>query len=65
MRWRARNHVAQRRDRHQPVAAQQIIVRVRNGVLVSVTQPVNPQLSTGMKVYIEGAGIQARVVPQY
>lgn len=49
----------------QPVAAQQIIVRVRNGVLVSVTQPVNPQLSTGMKVYIEGAGLQARVVPQY
>lgn len=49
----------------QAVDAQQIIVRVKSGVLVSVTQPINPQLNTGMKVYIEGNGTQARVVPQY
>ena len=48
----------------QPVAAQQIIVRVTSGVLVSVTQPINPNLSKGMKVYIEGSGNDARVVPQ-
>lgn len=49
----------------QPKQAQQIIVRVTSGVLVSVTQPVDPQLRTGMKVYIEGCGTDARVVPQY
>jgi len=48
----------------QPVQAQQIIVRVTSGVLVSITQPVNSQLTTGMKVYIEGSGNEARVVPQ-
>jgi outer membrane lipoprotein SlyB len=48
----------------QPLAGQQIIVRMNNGVLVSVTQVVNPNLMTGMKVYIEGAGTEARVVPQ-
>jgi outer membrane lipoprotein SlyB len=48
----------------QPVEAQQIIVRVRSGVLVSVTQPINPNLSRGMNVYIQGSGNQARVVPQ-
>jgi outer membrane lipoprotein SlyB len=37
---------------------------VRSGVLVSVTQPINPALSKGMNVYIEGAGNDARVVPQ-
>jgi outer membrane lipoprotein SlyB len=49
----------------QPVQAQQIIVRTTSGVLTSITQPINPQLSTGMKVYIEGSGNDARVVPQY
>ncbi|KQB55212.1 hypothetical protein AQS70_19290 [Pseudomonas endophytica] len=48
----------------QPREAQQIIVRMRSGVLVSVTQPVNPALAPGMNVYIEGAGSDARVVPQ-
>ncbi|MDA8486367.1 glycine zipper 2TM domain-containing protein [Pseudomonas resinovorans] len=48
----------------QPKEAQQIIVRMKNGVLVSVTQPVNPSLSKGMAVYIEGSGGEARVVPQ-
>jgi len=46
----------------QPVAGQQIIVRTTNGVLVSVTQPANPGLRQGQKVYIEGSGEDARVV---
>jgi outer membrane lipoprotein SlyB len=49
----------------QPVQGQQIIVRVTSGVLVSITQPVNNQLRTGMKVFIEGSGTDARVMPQY
>lgn len=48
----------------QPVPGQQIIVRVSNGVLVSVSQPVNYGLFTGQHVYIEGSGEGARVVPQ-
>ncbi len=46
----------------QPVNGQQIIVRTSNGVLVSVTQPANPNLRQGQKVYIEGSGEDARVV---
>ena len=49
----------------QPVQGQQVIVRVTSGVLVSITQPVNNQLRTGMKVFIEGSGTDARVMPQY
>ncbi|WP_353742965.1 glycine zipper 2TM domain-containing protein [Pseudomonas fluorescens] len=48
----------------QPVDAQQIIVRTQSGVLVQVTQPINPVLRKGMNVYVEGAGNEARVVPQ-
>ena len=48
----------------QPVDAQQIIVRTHSGVLVQVTQPINPVLKKGMNVYVEGAGNEARVVPQ-
>ena len=48
----------------QPVDAQQIIVRTHSGVLVQVTQPINPTLKKGMNVYVEGAGNEARVVPQ-
>ncbi|MCM8595371.1 glycine zipper 2TM domain-containing protein [Accumulibacter sp.] len=48
----------------QPVPGQQIIVRTTNGVLVSVTQPVNPNLFKGQRVYIEGNGEKARVVPR-
>ena len=55
---------AEKKKYDQPVEAQQVIVRVRNGVLVSVTQPINPVLKPGMSVYIEGAGSDARVVPQ-
>ena len=43
---------------------QQIIVRTHSGVLVQVTQPINPALRKGMNVYVEGSGNEARVVPQ-
>jgi outer membrane lipoprotein SlyB len=33
-------------------------------VLVAVTQPVNTNLRTGQRVYIEGNGDGARVLPQ-
>ncbi|MBV7566323.1 glycine zipper 2TM domain-containing protein [Pseudomonas sp. PDM27] len=55
---------AEKKKYDQPVAAQQVIVRVKSGVLVSVTQPINPALSKGMNVYIEGSGNNARVLPQ-
>jgi outer membrane lipoprotein SlyB len=48
----------------QPVPGQQIIVRLKNGVLVAVTQQVDPNLSPGQRVYIEGSGEGARVIPQ-
>ncbi|SDO71904.1 outer membrane lipoprotein SlyB [Pseudomonas arsenicoxydans] len=60
----AGGNYAEKKRYDQPKDAQQIIVRVRSGVLVSVTQPVNPVLSKGMNVYIEGNGNDARVVPQ-
>ena len=56
------NEVQKKHD--QPVPAQQVIVRVKSGVLVAVTQPVDSRLKTGHKVYIEGNGEGARVVPQ-
>lgn len=48
----------------QPLAGQQIVVRTNSGVLVSVTQPVNPGLRVGQRVYIEGSGESARILPQ-
>ena len=48
----------------QPVAGQQIVVRVSNGVLVSITQPTNPNLFNGQRVYIQGSGDGALVVPR-
>jgi outer membrane lipoprotein SlyB len=39
-------------------------VRVRSGVLVAITQPVDARLKVGQRVYIEGSGEGARVVPQ-
>ena len=56
----AGNEVQKKYD--QPVQGQQIIVRGNNGVLISVTQPVNPNLYKGQKVYVEGNGEGARVV---
>jgi outer membrane lipoprotein SlyB len=48
----------------KPVPGQQIVVRLTNGVLVSVTQPADPALKTGQKVYVEGSGESARIVPR-
>ena len=56
------NNLQKRYD--QPVPGQQIIVRVRSGVLVAVTQPADPNLRLGQSVYIEGSGEGARVIPQ-
>ena len=56
------NNLQKRYD--QPVPGQQIIVRVKSGVLVAITQPVDPNLRTGQAVYIEGSGEGARVIPQ-
>jgi outer membrane lipoprotein SlyB len=58
----AGNEIQKKND--QPVAGQQIIVRLTNGVLVSVTQPVNASLRTGQRVFIEGNGEGARVIRQ-
>ena len=56
------NEIQKKRD--QPEQGQQIIVRVTSGVLVMVTQPVNPSLRPGQPVYIEGNGDGARVIPR-
>ena len=56
------NEVQKRHDK--PLPGQQVIVRVKNGVLVAVTQPANAALKKGQKVYIEGSGDGARVVAQ-
>ena len=54
--------VAKRYDR--PLPGQQIIVRTKTGVLVTVSQPVNAGLRVGQRVYIEGSGENARVMAQ-
>ncbi len=56
------NEVQKKHD--QPIAGQQIIVRLSNGVLVQITQPVGPYLAVGQRVYVQGNGESARVVPQ-
>ena len=56
------NEVQKKHDR--PVLGQQIIVRTGNGVLLSVTQPASAALRVGQRVYVEGIGDGARVVPQ-
>lgn len=58
----AGNEVQKKHD--QPVAGQQIIVRTSNGVLVAITQPASANLRVGQRVFIEGNGDGARVVPQ-
>ena len=52
------------RDNTQPIPGQQIIVRTANGVLVAITQPAGPYLQVGQRVYIEGYGEGARVLPR-
>ena len=54
-------HKVQQRYK-DPVQGQQIVVRTTTGVLVTVTQPANPNLAVGQNVYIEGSGEDARVV---
>ena len=56
------NEVQKKHD--QPIAGQQIIVRLSNGVLVQITQPVGPSLRVSQRVYVEGSGENARVLPQ-
>ena len=48
----------------QPIAAQQIVVRTGSGVLVVVTQPVDPTLYVGQRVIIQGNGEGAFVTRQ-
>jgi len=48
----------------QQVPGQQIFVRTDTGVLVEVTQPAAQPLRVGQRVFIQGNGNQARVVPQ-
>lgn len=43
---------------------QQIVVRLNSGVLVVVTQKSNPALFVGQRVYVEGSGPDATVLPQ-
>lgn len=56
------NEVQKKHD--QPIAGQQIIVRLSSGVLVQVTQPLGPYLAVGQRVYVQGNGEGARVTPQ-
>jgi len=55
-------NVAQNKFFDKPEAAQQIFVRLKSGVIVVVTQPPNPALARGMRVYVSGTGNDARVV---
>lgn len=54
----------QQNDYEQPLPGQQVVVRTDSGVIVAVTQPVDPALYPGMRVYLEGSGMGARVVPR-
>ena len=56
-------NVAQNRYFDKPQPAQQLFVRLQSGVLIAITQPVNPAIQRGMRVYVEGTGHEARVVP--
>ena len=58
----AGNEVQNKYDK--PVPGQQVIVRINNGVLMSVTQAQNPNLYLGQRVYIEGSGEGTRIVPR-
>jgi len=56
-------NMAQNKFFDKPEAAQQIFVRLTSGVIIVVTQPPNPALARGMRVYVSGSGNDARVVP--
>jgi len=47
-----------------PMAGQQIFVRTDSGVLVEITQPTDPNLRVGQRVFVQGNGDAARVTPQ-
>lgn len=44
--------------------AQRVTVQMKTGGQVTVVQPLDSRLRTGMKVRVEGGGETARVVPQ-
>lgn len=48
----------------QPMPGQEVFVRTDSGVLIEVTQPVQPGLRVGQRVFIQGNGDAARVTPQ-
>lgn len=56
------NEVQKKHD--QPIAGQQIIVRMTSGVLVQVIQPTVAGLAVGRRVYVQGSGEEARVTLQ-
>ena len=60
----AGNEIQKKHD--QPIPAKQIIVRMSNGVLVSITQPNSESagLQVGQRVYIRGHGESAVVTMQ-
>lgn len=43
---------------------QHIMVQLDNGVAVAVTQPTPPEVRVGQRVWVQGSGQDARVVPQ-
>lgn len=55
---------AQKQYYDKPQPGQQVFVRLSSGVLIEVTQPVDPALRPGMRVYVQGSGPDTRVVPQ-
>lgn len=44
--------------------AQRIAVDMATGGRVTITQPIDARLSEGMRVRVEGSGVNARVVPR-
>lgn len=44
--------------------AQRVTVNMSTGGVVTIVQPVDSRLTSGMKVRVEGSGESARVVPQ-
>ncbi|MFY2764741.1 glycine zipper 2TM domain-containing protein [Arenimonas sp. MALMAid1274] len=61
---KAGRNVAEAHDK--PIARVQVVVRLESGVLVVVTQPSSaaPGLRKGQKVYVEGTGNGAQVIPR-
>lgn len=56
------NYMQKKNAEKQP--GQQIVVRLGNGVLVVVIQPMNRALFVGQRVYVQGSGQDATVLPQ-